>query len=82
VWRMESGGVAAEKKSRTAAERTNRKRAWLWRTRKTRAHDRRKFIDDAGVTTVLPRLCGRAAPGERVGEAVPNNYGHSTSVVS
>jgi len=41
-----------------------------------------KFIDESGVTTVLTRLFGRAAPGMRVREAVPKNYGQSTSVVS
>ncbi len=46
------------------------------------AHRRLKFIDESGVTTVLTRLFGRAAPGERVQEGVPKNYGQSTSVVS
>ncbi len=45
-------------------------------------HKRLKFIDESGVTTVLTRLFGRAAPGRRVREAVPKNYGQSTSVVS
>lgn len=45
-------------------------------------HNRLKFIDESGVTTVLTRLFGRAAPGERVQEAIPKNYGRSTSVVS
>jgi hypothetical protein len=46
------------------------------------AHERLKFIDDSGVTTLCTRLFGRAAPGERVVEAGPKNYGQSTSVVS
>jgi len=46
------------------------------------AHERLKFIDESGVTIILTRLFGRAAPGERVREAVPKNYGQSTSVVS
>ena len=45
-------------------------------------HERLKFIDESGGTTTLTRRFGRAAPGERVGEAVPKNYGSSTSVVS
>lgn len=65
-----------------AAERNNHKRAWFWRKLKTSAHERLKFIDESGVTTTLTRLFGRAAPGERIVEAVPKNYGHSTSVVS
>ena len=46
------------------------------------AHERLKFIDQSGVTTVLTRPFGRAAPGIGVREAVPKNYGQSTSVVS
>ena len=34
------------------------------------------------MTTVLTRLRGGAAPGERVREWVPKNYGQSTSIVS
>ncbi len=34
------------------------------------------------MTTILTRLFGRAAPGERVREAIPKNYGQSTSVLS
>ena len=49
---------------------------------KTVIHERLKFIDESAVTTVLTRLFGRAAPGMRVREAVPKNYGQSTSVVS
>lgn len=46
------------------------------------AHERLKFIDKSGVTTGLTGLCGRAAPGVRVRERVPKNYGQSTSVAS
>ena len=45
-------------------------------------HGRLKFIDESGVTTILTRLFGRAAPGVRVRESVPKNYGQSTSVIS
>lgn len=73
--------VAAEKKSLTAAERNPRKRAWFWRKLKQVGHERLKFIEESGVSTTLTRRFGRAAPGERVGEAVPKNYGPSTSVL-
>jgi transposase len=66
----------------TAAERHPRKRAWFWRKMKQLVHNRLKFIDESGITTSLTRRLGRAAPGERIGEAVPKNYGPSTSVVS
>jgi transposase len=65
----------------TAAERTPYKRAWYWRKMKQVGHERLKFLDESGVSTTLTRRCGRAAPGERIGEAVPKNYGPSTSVV-
>jgi transposase len=71
-----------EKKSLTAAERNPYKRAWYWRKMKQVSHPRLKFLDEAGVTTTLTRRFGRAAPEERIGEAVPKNYGPSTSVVS
>lgn len=38
---------------------------------------RLKFVDEAGATCALTRLYGRAAPGERVVDAVPQNYGTS-----
>ncbi len=66
----------------TAAERNPLKRAWFWRKLKQVRHERLKFIDESGVTTNLRRRFGRAAPGERVGEAVPKTYGSSTSVLS
>ena len=74
--------IAAEKKSLTAVERNPYKRAWYWRKMKQVEHERLKFLDESGVTTTLTRRFGRAAPGQRIGEAVPKNYGLSTSVVS
>jgi hypothetical protein len=52
----------------TAAERNNRKRAWFWRKMKTIAHERLKFIDESGVTTVLTRLFGREYEGKTLRE--------------
>ncbi len=46
------------------------------------AHERRRFLDEAGATTVLTRLYARAIGGQRIGEAVPRNYGASTSMIS
>ncbi len=40
---------------------------------KRTVHERLKFIDESGVTTIFTRLFGRAAPGERVQESVPKN---------
>ena len=45
-------------------------------------HERLRFLDEAGAPTILTRLYARAIGGERVGEAVPRNYGVSTSMIS
>lgn len=45
-------------------------------------HERLRFLDEAGATTVLTRLYARAVGGERTTEAVPRNYGASTSMIS
>ena len=41
-----------------------------------------KFIDEAAINTAMTRLYGRAAPGQRVTDSVPRNYGKQTSVIS
>jgi transposase len=41
-----------------------------------------KVIDEAGINTAMTRLYGRAAPGARVVDSVPRNYGEQTSVIS
>jgi hypothetical protein len=66
----------------TATERNPRTRAWYWRKMRQLAHERLRFIDESGVTTSLTRRFSRAAPGERIGEAVPKKSRHSTSVMS
>jgi transposase len=45
-------------------------------------HERLRFLDEAGATTVLTRLYARAVGGERTTEAVPRNYGASTSMIA
>jgi len=46
------------------------------------AHERLRFLDEAGATTILTRLYARAIGGSRTSEAVPRNYGASTSMIS
>lgn len=46
------------------------------------SHERLRFLDEAGATTVLTRLYARAVGGSRSSEAVPRNYGSSTSMIS
>lgn len=45
-------------------------------------HERLRFLDEAGATTILTRLYARAVGGTRTTEAVPRNYGASTSMIS
>lgn len=45
-------------------------------------HERLRFLDEAGATTILTRLYARAIGGARTSEAVPRNYGTSTSMIS
>jgi len=45
-------------------------------------HERLRFLDEAGATTILTRLYARAVGGNRASEAVPRNYGQSTSIIS
>lgn len=65
-----------------ARERNRRKRAWHWRRLKRIVHARLRFLDEAGATTVLTRLYARALGGKRTIEAVPRNYGQSTSMIA
>lgn len=45
-------------------------------------HRRLRFLDEAGATTILTRLYARALGGARTTEAVPRNYGQSTSMIA
>jgi hypothetical protein len=45
-------------------------------------HERLRFLDEAGATTILTRLYARAVGGRRVSESVPRNYGQSTSMIA
>lgn len=65
-----------------ARERNKHKRAWHWRRVKDLRHERLRFLDEAGATTNLTRLYARAIGGSRTTEAVPRNYGASTSMIS
>ena len=65
-----------------ARERNRRKRAWHWRRIKKLVQSRLRFVDEAGAKTVLTRLYARALGGNRTTEAVPRNYGQSTSMIA
>jgi transposase len=74
--------LTPKKKSVTSSERNPDKRAWHWRRSAGCEVERLKFIDEAAVHTAMTRRYGRAAPGDRVSESLPRNYGSSTSVIS
>jgi transposase len=44
--------------------------------------DRLKFIDETGINLAMTRLYGRAAPGVRVVDRVPHNYGANISLLA
>ncbi len=44
--------------------------------------ERMKFLDEAGSNLAMTRLYGRATPGERVVESVPQNYGENVSMLA
>lgn len=43
---------------------------------------RLKFLDESGINLALTRLCGRAAPGTRVAEGVPQNRGENVTILA
>jgi transposase len=43
---------------------------------------RLKFIDESGSNLALTRLFGRAAPGERIAEGVPQNRGENVTTLA
>jgi len=82
-------GAAAKKKSLHDSQRETARVKRLRRqfaqrvTQELGARVRRwKFIDESGVHLGLTRLYGRAAPGERVGEATPGHAGMHYTVVA
>jgi transposase len=44
--------------------------------------ERLKFLDEAGSNLALTRLYGRGAPGERIAEGVPQNYGENVTMLA
>lgn len=43
---------------------------------------RLKFLDEAGSSIAMTRLYGRAAPGKRIFDSVPQNYGENVSMLA
>ncbi|MGI8544541.1 MAG: hypothetical protein ACR2MD_13860 [Aridibacter sp.] len=78
--------VAAKKKSLHASERETERVLKMRDEYQTEieqvAVGRFKFIDEAGSNIAMTRLFGRAKPGERVVETVPQNYGENISMLA
>jgi transposase len=70
------------KETVVASERNNYKRAWFRRRVSGIDLNQLIFIDEAAVNIAMTRRYGRVAPGERVVESVPRNYGEQTSMIS
>ena len=56
-------------------ERVQTLRAAFWETVKILDGHRLKFVDELGATLAMVRRYGRATPGQRVVDHVPDNYG-------
>ncbi|MCA1626892.1 MAG: IS630 family transposase [Acidobacteria bacterium] len=78
--------LAAQKKSLYHSERESERVTGLRAGWRERAADfvasRLKFLDESGSNLALTRLYGRAAPGVRVAEGVPQNYGENVTMLA
>ncbi|MCA1603173.1 MAG: IS630 family transposase [Acidobacteria bacterium] len=78
--------LAAQKKSLHHSERDSERVTGLraeWRERAVNLLvTRLKFLDESGSNLALTRLFGRAAPGQRVAEGVPQNYGENVTMLA
>jgi transposase len=78
--------TAGQKKLLHAAERDTERvrtlRATFRETVKTCEVHRLKFVDESGATLAMTRRYGRAAPGQRVVDSVPVNYGENYTMLA
>jgi transposase len=86
VCRVAKIEAAAQKKSVYAAERDQQRVQTEREEYREESSEidigRFKFIDEAGSNLAMTRLRGRAAPGERVFDSVPQNYGENVSMLA
>jgi transposase len=77
--RLAAPQAAAQKKSLHASERDTERvralRATFQETVKPLDVHRLKFVEESGATLAMVRRYGRATPGQRVVDHVPDNYG-------
>jgi len=60
---------------------TGLRSAW-WERAADFVIERLKFLDESGSNLALTRFYGRAAPGVRVAEGVPQNYGENVTMLA
>ena len=79
-------GGAAKKKSLHASERETERVVKLRSEYEAEVLpillERLQFLDEAGSNVAMTRLYGRAPPGQRVVESVPQNYGENVSMLA
>lgn len=84
--RVGSVEIAAEKKSLHASQRdtprVKRKRSQFRKEVAELDVERFKFLDESSISIDLTRLHGRAAPGERVVDSVPQPSGPQTTTLA
>src|SRR5262249_40899929 len=68
--------------SERGTERVQTLRAAFWETVKILDGHRLKFVEEAGATLAMIRRYGRATPGQRVVDHVPDNYGHNYTMLA
>jgi transposase len=69
------------KKSLLASERDEKARKKFRTLTKSLAREAFVFVDELGSNLGLPRLYGRAAPGQRVRDQVPGDHGGTVSTI-
>lgn len=79
--RYRVGKVAPRLRARHAPRRVLKARAEYREQSACFDLERLKFVDEAGVNLALTRLFGRAPRGERVADAVPQNYGENVTLL-
>jgi transposase len=83
---VEAAHLAAQKKSLHHSERETERVVSLRAGWRERVADvllaRLKFLDEMGSNLALTRLFGRARPGERIAEGVPQNRGENITTLA
>ena len=84
--RLTASAAPAQKKSLHASERDTERvqtlRAAFRETVQALDVHRLKFIDESGATLAMSRRYGRATPGQRVVDHVPDNYGTNQTIIA